>query len=140
MQAASHPGDDFAWVSVGNGWWTTPVVLGWGTVPDQLVRGSAEAPVGASVCRSGRTTHWRCGHVLSKNQTVNFVGGNVVHGLTLTSACAGGGDSGGSVLSGDQAQGVVSGAGGNCGESNTVVSFQPVNEILDRYGLTLHTS
>lgn len=140
VQGSSTAGDDYAWVSAGNGWWTTPVVLGWGTVSDQLVRGSAEAPVGASVCRSGRTTHWQCGYVLAKNQTVRYVDGTVVYGLTETSACAGPGDSGGPLLSGDQAQGVLSGAGGNCGTSNTVTSFQPVNEILNRYGLTLETA
>src|SRR5690606_20576880 len=63
FQGSSFPDNDYAWVSVGSGWWTVPVVLGWGTVPDQLVRGSGEAPVGASICRSGSTTHWHCGTV-----------------------------------------------------------------------------
>ncbi|WP_318199765.1 alpha-lytic protease prodomain-containing protein [Streptomyces sp. SCL15-4] len=137
FQGSSFPGDDYAWVSVGSGWWTVPVVLGWGTVPDQLVRGSAVAPVGSSVCRSGSTSHWHCGTVLATNETVNYSQG-AVYQLTKTSVCAEPGDSGGSFLTGDQAQGVTSGGWGNC-SSGGETWFQPVNEILSRYGLTLHT-
>lgn len=138
FQGSSFPGDDYAWVSVGNGWWTVPVVLGWGTVSDQLVRGSAEAPVGASICRSGSTTHWHCGNVLAKNETVNYSQG-AVHQMTKTSVCAEPGDSGGSFISGDQAQGVTSGGWGNCSGGGETW-HQPINEILNRYGLTLHTA
>ncbi|MEU3182723.1 S1 family peptidase [Streptomyces sp. NPDC006923] len=138
FQGSSFPGDDYAWVNVGSGWWTVPVVLGWGAVPDQLVRGSAEAPVGASICRSGSTSRWHCGNVLAKNETVNYSQG-AVHQMTKTSACAEPGDSGGSFLSGDQAQGVTSGGWGNCG-SGGETWHQPINEILGRYGLTLHTA
>ncbi|GED89384.1 serine protease [Streptomyces sp. 6-11-2] len=138
FQGSSFPDNDYAWVSVGSGWWTVPVVLGWGTVPDQLVRGSAVAPVGASVCRSGSTTHWHCGTVLALNETVNYSQG-AVHQLTKTSVCAEPGDSGGSFISGDQAQGVTSGGWGNCSGGGETW-FQPVNEILNRYGLTLHTA
>lgn len=138
FQGSSFPDNDYAWVSVGSGWWTVPVVLGWGTVPDHLVRGSAVAPVGASVCRSGSTTHWHCGTVLALNETVNYSQG-AVHQLTKTSVCAEPGDSGGSFISGDQAQGVTSGGWGNCSGGGETW-FQPVNEILNRYGLTLHTA
>ncbi|MET9552741.1 S1 family peptidase [Streptomyces sp. NPDC006645] len=138
FQGSSFPGNDYAWVNVANGWWTVPVVLGWGTIPDQLVRGSNEAPTGASICRSGSTTHWRCGNVLAKNVTVNYAQG-AVHQMVQTSACAEGGDSGGSFISGDQAQGVTSGASGNC-TSGGQSFYQPINEILSTYGLTLHTA
>ncbi|GEB57354.1 S1 family peptidase [Streptomyces gardneri] len=138
FQGSSFPGDDYAYVSIHSGWWTVPVVLGWGTIPDQLVRGSAEAPVGSSICRSGSTTHWRCGTVLAKNETVNYSQG-AVYQMTKTSVCAEGGDSGGSLLSGDQAQGVTSGGWGNC-SSGGETWFQPINEILGRYGLRLHTA
>ncbi|MFD9857696.1 S1 family peptidase [Streptomyces alboflavus] len=139
FQGSSFPGDDYAYVSIGHGWWTVPVVLGWGTIPDQLVRGSAEAPVGSSICRSGSTTKWHCGRLLAKNETVNYSDGTVVHQLTKTSVCAEGGDSGGSFISGDQAQGVTSGGWGNC-SSGGETWYQPVNEILGRYGLRLHTA
>ncbi|MER5912407.1 alpha-lytic protease prodomain-containing protein [Streptomyces sp. NPDC001982] len=138
FQGSSFPDNDYAWVNVGSGWWTVPVVLGWGTVSDQLVRGSNVAPVGASICRSGSTTHWHCGTVLALNETVNYSQG-AVHQLTKTNVCAEPGDSGGSFISGDQAQGVTSGGWGNCG-SGGETWFQPVNEILGRYGLTLHTA
>ncbi|GGQ07397.1 S1 family peptidase [Streptomyces roseolilacinus] len=138
FQGSSFPENDYAWVSVGSGWWTVPVVLGWGTVPDQLVRGSAEAPVGASVCRSGSTTRWHCGAVLAKNETVNYSQG-AVRQMTKTSVCAEPGDSGGSFISGDQAQGVTSGGWGNCSGGGQTW-HQPVNEILNRYGLRLHTT
>ncbi|WP_141203510.1 S1 family peptidase [Streptomyces griseorubiginosus] len=137
FQGSSFPDNDYAWVNVGSGWWTVPVVLGWGTVSDQLVRGSNVAPVGSSICRSGSTTHWHCGTVLAMNETVNYSQG-AVYQMTKTNVCAEGGDSGGSFISGDQAQGVTSGGWGNC-SSGGETWFQPVNEILNRYGLTLHT-
>ncbi|UED83798.1 S1 family peptidase [Streptomyces profundus] len=139
FQGSSFPGNDYAWVSVGSGWWTEPVVLGWGAVSDQLVRGSAEAPVGASICRSGSTTGWHCGTLLAKNETVNYGNGDLVHELTKTSVCAEGGDSGGAYISGDQGQGVTSGGWGNC-SSGGETWYQPLNEILSVYGLTLHTA
>ncbi|MFE5075593.1 S1 family peptidase [Streptomyces halstedii] len=138
IQGSSFPDNDYAWVNVGSGWWTVPVVLGWGTISDQLVRGSNEAPIGASICRSGSTSHWHCGNVLAKNETVNYSEG-AVHQMTKTSVCAEPGDSGGSFISGDQAQGVTSGGWGNC-SSGGETWHQPINEILNRYGLTLHTA
>ncbi|MGW6197848.1 S1 family peptidase [Kribbella sp. NPDC055110] len=139
FQGWSFPGNDYAWVATGYGWWTVPVVLGWGQVSDQLVRGSWEAPIGSSVCRSGSTTHWHCGTILAKNETVNYGNGQLFYGATKTNVCAEGGDSGGSFITGDQAQGVTSGGWGNC-SSGGETWFQPVNEILQAYGLTLHTA
>jgi streptogrisin C len=138
FQGSTFPGNDFAWVNVGSGWWTTPVVLGWGTISDQLVRGSNEAPVGASICRSGSTTHWHCGTVQGKNITVNYAQG-AVFSMTQTNVCVEGGDSGGSYISGDQAQGVTSGGSGNCTTGGQSF-YQPVNPILSHYGLTLETA
>ncbi|MFC6599107.1 S1 family peptidase [Kitasatospora paranensis] len=138
FQAGTFPGNDYSWVNVGSGWWTVPVVLGWGSVSDVLVRGSAEAPVGSSVCRSGSTTHWHCGTILGKNETVNYSQGSV-YNLTETNVCAEPGDSGGSFVTGDQAQGVTSGGWGNC-SSGGETWFQPVNPILAAYHLTLHTA
>ncbi|WP_405014668.1 S1 family peptidase [Kitasatospora sp. NBC_01539] len=135
---SSFPGNDYSYIRIANGWWTVPVVLGWGTVSDALVRGSWQAPVGSSVCRSGSTTHWHCGVVQGLNETVNYSQG-AVQQLTRTSVCAEPGDSGGSFITGDQAQGVTSGGWGNC-SSGGQTWFQPVNEILSRYGLTLVTA
>jgi streptogrisin C len=92
------------------------------------VGGSAEAPVGSAVCRSGSTTGTFCGTILAKNQTVNYPEGAVT-GLTRTDVCAEGGDSGGPWLTGDQAQGVTSGGSGDCTVGGETF-FQPVDEIL----------
>ncbi|GIJ44539.1 hypothetical protein Val02_14250 [Virgisporangium aliadipatigenens] len=105
------------------------------TVP---VAGSQEAPVGAAICRSGSTTGTRCGTVLAKNQTVNYPEGAVT-GLTRTNVCAEGGDSGGSWLSGNQAQGVTSGGSGDCTRGGETF-FQPLAEILQVNNLTLVTT
>jgi len=102
------------------------------------VAGSTEAQVGATVCRSGSTTGLHCGTILAKNQTVNYPEGTVT-GLTQTDACAEGGDSGGSWLAGDQAQGVTSGGSGDCTVGGETF-FQPINEILERNNLTLLTT
>lgn len=130
------PGRDMGWVRITSADTVTPLVNRYnGTYV--TVTGSAEAGIGASVCRSGSTTGWRCGTIQSKNQTVVYPQG-AVSGLTRTTACAEGGDSGGSWLSGSQAQGVTSGGSGNC-YTGGVTFFQPVNPILSTYGLTLVT-
>ncbi|RWA10934.1 hypothetical protein EKO27_g4155 [Xylaria grammica] len=105
---------------------------GTGTLP---VSGSTAAAVGASICRSGSTTGVHCGAVRALGATVTYSQGRVT-GLTQTSVCAEPGDSGGSFYSGAQAQGVTSGGSGDCTVGGTTY-FQPVNEILSTYGLTL---
>ncbi|MFE9743581.1 alpha-lytic protease prodomain-containing protein [Saccharothrix saharensis] len=133
---SSFPGNDYAWVRTAAGNTGRALVNRYpGTVP---VAGSTEAPVGASVCRSGSTTGWRCGTIQQKNTSVTYPEGTIT-GLTRTNACAEPGDSGGSWLTGDQAQGVTSGGSGNCTSGGTIY-FQPVNEILQVYGLRLLVS
>jgi streptogrisin C len=136
FRASAFPGDDHAWVAVNGNWVPRPIVNGYGR-GNVTVRGSTEAAVGSSVCRSGSTTGWRCGTIQAKNQTVRYPQGTVF-GLTRTSACAEGGDSGGSFITGNQAQGMTSGGSGNCTSGGTTF-FQPVRETLSRYGLTLVT-
>ncbi|KZM21097.1 uncharacterized protein EKO05_0003550 [Ascochyta rabiei] len=103
-----------------------------GTLP---VSGSTAAATGASVCRSGSTTGVYCGTIRSLGASVSYQEGRVT-GLTQTNVCAEPGDSGGSFYSGAQAQGVTSGGSGDC-SSGGVTYFQPVNEILSAYSLTL---
>lgn len=134
---SSFPGDDYAYVRTAAG---NNLV---GAVNDYSgstvgVAGSTPAPVGASVCRSGSTTGWHCGTIQAYDATVMYPQGTVT-GLIRTTVCAEPGDSGGSLLAGNQAQGVTSGGSGNCTTGGTTF-FQPVNEILNRYGLTLRTS
>src|SRR6185295_1914387 len=124
-------------VQTNNQWTPTATVAtsNQGVIP---VAGSQEAPVGASVCRTGSTTGTHCGTIQAKNATVNYPEGTVT-GLTRTNVCAEGGDSGGSWISGDQAQGVTSGGSGDCTRGGTTF-FQPVNEILATNNLTLLTT
>lgn len=133
---STFPVHDYAWVQTNGSWNTLPwVKAGGGAVP---VAGSAVASVGSSVCRSGRTTGWQCGVIEARDVTIHYAAG-LVYGATRTSACAEGGDSGGSFISGDQAQGVTSGGSGNCSVGGTTF-FQPVNPILSAYGLGLKTT
>ncbi|HEY8372543.1 MAG TPA: S1 family peptidase [Pseudonocardiaceae bacterium] len=131
---SSFPGNDYAYVRTNSNWTPRPWVNRYNG-SNVVVRGSTEAAVGASVCRSGSTTGWHCGTIQAKNQTVYYSQG-AVSGLTRTTVCAEPGDSGGSYISGSQAQGVTSGGSGNCTYGGTTY-FQPVNEILNAYGLTL---
>ncbi|MGW4461945.1 S1 family peptidase [Micromonospora sp. NPDC004704] len=132
---SSFPGNDYSFIRTNSNWVPRGVVNRYSGSTTVAVRGSTESAVGASICRSGSTTGWRCGTVQAKNQTVRYSQGSV-GGLTRTNACAEPGDSGGSWLSGNQAQGVTSGGSGNCSSGGTTY-FQPVREILSAYGLSL---
>jgi streptogrisin C len=134
---SSFPGNDYSWIRTNGNWTPQPWVNNYagGNV---VVAGSQDAAVGSSVCRSGRTTGWRCGTILGRDETIVYAQG-AVSGLSRSNACAEPGDSGGSWISGNQAQGVTSGGTGNCSSGGTMW-FQPVNEILGTYGLSLTTS
>lgn len=130
---------DFGKVDVLSGWKLTPTVHRYGGRTPITVRGAKTAPVGATVCRSGFASHWRCGTIKAKNETVVYaLDLTVVGGLTRTTACAISGDSGGSFMAGYQAQGMTSGGSGDCKEKG-VTYFQPVKEALNAYGLRLVT-
>lgn len=144
FQASRFPTNDRAWVSVGSGHTLLGRVTNYsgGFVS---VRGSTEAPTGASLCRSGRTTGWRCGSITAKNVTVNYSVGPV-YGLTQTNVCTGRGDSGGSwITSTGQAQGLTSGgnlpagSNDNCSvpTSQRQTFFERLNPVLSQYGLSL---
>ncbi|WP_062442679.1 S1 family peptidase [Herbidospora daliensis] len=134
FQGSSFPGNDYAWVAVNANWTPTPTVAG----TSATVSGSTAQVVGGSICRSGSTTGWHCGTVQQIGTSVTYSQGTV-SGVTRTNVCAEPGDSGGSWISGTQAQGVTSGGSGNCSVGGTTY-FQPVNEILSAYGLTLTTT
>jgi alpha-lytic endopeptidase len=146
VQGSSFPTNDYAWASVRSG----DILNGFvdryngGTVLDIDIVGSTEAATGASICRSGFASGYRCGTVGSKNVTVNYSVGAVFQ-LTQSTACLTQGDSGGSwITASGQAQGVSSGGalngaspGSNCTFATPVSYFQKINEILSNYGLTL---
>lgn len=134
---SSFPGNDYGLVEVASSGWeqTNEIETDSGYVP---VAGITPAQLGDRVCLSGSTSGYHCGTVEAVNETVNYGDGNVVNGLTRTSVCAEAGDSGGPFMSGNQAQGTLSGGSGGCllgGKSY----FQPIREVLATYGLTLLT-
>ncbi|THV21232.1 S1 family peptidase [Glycomyces paridis] len=136
FQASVFPGSDRAWVAVGA---SEPlynqVNMYSGT---RYVYNANQAAVGSSICRSGSTTGWHCGTVQAFNQTVYYAEGTV-RGLTRTNVCAEPGDSGGSFITGNSAQGMTSGGSGNCSSGGTTY-FQPIGPALSAWSLTLVTS
>jgi hypothetical protein len=142
VQSSTFPGSDRAWANVRS----SDVLYGQvnrynGT--NVAVRGSTEYGVGTAVCRSGYASGWRCGRITALNVTVNYSVG-AVYGLRQSSACVTQGDSGGSWMSGNQAQGVSSGGqlngaspGSNCSFTNPVTYYQRINPLLSAYGLSL---
>ncbi|MDQ3576202.1 MAG: S1 family peptidase [Actinomycetota bacterium] len=131
---STFPYYDYAWVRTNSG------VTLWGYVEGYngswyYVRGSAQAATGSGICRSGSTTGLYCGTIIARGQTVNYPQGTV-YNLTRTNVCAEPGDSGGSWISANQAQGVTSGGSGNCSSGGTTY-YQEVKPILAAYGLTL---
>jgi streptogrisin C len=146
---SSFPDNDYGTIRVTQDSASTPPrVDRYDDGSDVRIDGTEVVPVNGRVCRSGSTTGWECGRVLALGQTVNYGEGNLVHGLTQTDACAEPGDSGGSFVSRPtagsgtklvQAQGLTSGGSGNCDTGGTTY-FQPIEEVLQRYDLTLETN
>jgi streptogrisin C len=146
----SFPGNDYAAVNINNpSYWNPQGAVDMYNGFARVVRGYSQAPVGSSLCKSGRTTGWTCGTIQAYNQTVNYGGGDIVSGLVRHSACVEQGDSGGSNMSGNYAQGVSSGGqlywngsryvcGAKVGQPN-VSFYQPIGEALSAYGLSLVT-
>ena len=142
FQASSYPNNgDMAWVAL-TGTHTLPAVVDGYSAADVPVHGATVAPIGAAVCRSGRTTGWKCGTIEAYNQTVNYPDVSV-SGLTRVKVCAEGGDSGGAFITGaGQAQGVLSGGNYSCQKNVASLAtsyFQPIGPLLSGYGLTLKT-
>ncbi|MET8665767.1 S1 family peptidase [Streptomyces tendae] len=140
---------DMGIATVNSGHSITTSVGTWGNSNPVAVRGSSRASSGAALCKSGATTGWTCGTVGSYNNTVTYVDRNggpdtVVSGLASSSVCVEGGDSGGAYISGNQAQGMTSGGptGQQCSGVNSRGSsyFQPLDDALSYYGLTLNTN
>ncbi|MGN9807160.1 S1 family peptidase [Micromonospora sp. L32] len=102
----------------------------------QDITAAGNAFVGQSVRRSGSTTGLRSGSVTALNATVNYAEGSV-SGLIRTNVCAEPGDSGGSLFAGSTALGLTSGGSGNCSSGGTTY-FQPVPEVLSRYGVSVY--
>jgi streptogrisin C len=146
FQASTFPESDFSFVATNEQWTPVGEVNSFGAADGNLpVAGSEEAPIGTSVCKFGSTSGASCGVIQALDVTVNFVdpedpsGFVTVSGMIQTDVCAEPGDSGGSLLAGDQAQGVVSGGSGDCVTGGQTF-FQPINEVLQVLDLTLLTT
>lgn len=132
---SSFPGNDFGSVGVIEGWDQQGYVEGWGN-GNVAVKGIADATVGSTLCKSGKSTGWTCGRIVARNVTVNYGNNRVVRGLFQHTACVETGDSGGANMTGAYAQGITSGAAlidGQClekhGRTNESYS-QPIAEVL----------
>ncbi|WP_329083221.1 S1 family peptidase [Streptosporangium sp. NBC_01469] len=136
VQASTFPGQDFSWVKVNDDWNPRPLVGNdsGGTVH---VYGAKKAIPGASACLSGSgaVINWRCGTIQQHDADITYPQGVVKH-LIRTSACGIPGNSGGSLISINQAQGVISGGSGDCDLAGFTY-IQPIHEILSAYDLTL---
>jgi hypothetical protein len=134
----SYPTEDMAWVRTTADWRPTAEARGLGPI-----NGHEPATEDTTVCHSGDRTGVHCGTILAKNVTIVYTDSNggpstTVTGLTMTDACAEKGDSGGPVVVGDQAQGVISGSDTRtCAQGDDRTYFQPIIPILSAYDLTL---
>jgi Alpha-lytic protease prodomain/Trypsin len=146
-RTANFPADDFGsfWNSYPSYWQPSPSVNLYNGTYAKLAGQWDNPPVGATVCKSGRTTGFTCGTITAVNQTVAYPEGTV-YGLVRHTACVEGGDSGGANISaGYFALGVTSGAStvrttGQClskvGGAN-ISWYQPIGEALTANGLRL---
>jgi streptogrisin D len=136
VAASSFPGNDFGAIRISNPAALDPRggVLYYGAFRD--ITGASRVVVGSTACKTGSTTGTTCGTVQAYNVTVRYAEGTV-YGLTRTNLCTQPGDSGGAMFAGSQAQGITSGGTiGGCGQGFQSF-FQPADEALSVYGLTL---
>jgi hypothetical protein len=136
VAASSFPGNDYGAIRISNPAALDPRggVLYFGQFRD--ITGAGRVPVNSSACKTGSTTGTTCGTVLAYNVTVNYAEGTV-YGLTRTDICTQPGDSGGPLFAGNTAQGITSGGTiGGC-RAGFRSFFQPADEPLSVYGLTL---
>ncbi|NRQ38258.1 trypsin-like serine protease [Nonomuraea sp. NN258] len=137
VRGAVFPGSNMGWVAV-NANWVPRGVVNDGRGGEIAVRGAQQAPVGATVCRSGSTTGWHCGTLLRRNAVVNYPQGTV-YGLIETNVCAEPGDRGGPLMWNGHVQGLLVGFSGNCTTGGRSF-YQPITPILQAFGLTLLAS
>jgi alpha-lytic endopeptidase len=143
--AVSYPGNDYALVNVRNSDVLYGYVLNYagGFYP---VRGSAVTNPGGPICRSGHRSGFACGDITKINVSTSY-GDGLITGLRESNVCVTKGDSGGSWITADQAQGVSSGGeldrntGSNCGWPRESIKswYQRINPVLSAYGLSLVT-
>ncbi|MET9269133.1 S1 family peptidase [Kribbella sp. NPDC003557] len=136
VAGSSFPGNDYAIVRYSTSYTNHPGTVDLYNGSSQDITSAGNASVGQAVKRSGSTTGVHSGSVTATNATVNYAEGTVT-GLIRTTVCAEGGDSGGALFAGSVALGLTSGGSGNCSSGGTTY-FQPVTEVLSRYGVSVY--
>jgi len=124
-------GNDAGLIAVAKGYYVaTPTVSVWNGATGEAdstidVLDRTPAVTRALICKSGATTGWSCGHVVSVDTRVK-VEGEYVNSI-VTDVCTMGGDSGGAVVIGNSAVGTVSWgtASGSC-QSDDYAGFFPL--------------
>jgi hypothetical protein len=148
---SDHPLNDYGMVRILDPafWKPKGEILDFGT--PVAVTAFGQAPVGATVCKTGRTTGTTCGAILNHNLAILYQAppplGGLVLDLTEVNACNRPGDSGGPVYQptaqfGPVAQGLTSGTivdnAGNCLPGALARTYvQPVGEALAAYNVQL---
>ncbi|MCE7081865.1 S1 family peptidase [Streptomyces sp. ST2-7A] len=132
---SNFPGADYGYIALQGGSSANPsqVICG-GSIVN--ITGTSNAYVGMPVTRSGSTTGCRSGSVTGLNFTVNYGGGDIVHGMIRTNVCAQPGDSGGPLWTGSSAVGILSGGSGDCTFGGTTF-YEPIGRALSNHGLTI---
>jgi streptogrisin D len=137
VAASSFPGNDYGAIRISSPASLDPRggVLHYGAFRD--ITGAGRVAVGSQACKTGSTTGTTCGTVQAYNVTVRYAEGTV-YGMTRTNICTQPGDSGGAMYAGSLAQGITSGGTiGGCSQAGFQSFFQPADEALNAYGLTL---
>jgi putative cell wall-binding protein len=124
---------DAAWtprpaVGVWGGSNSAPVTAG----TPQTVRDYGDAIVGQNVCKSGRTTGWTCGTVKYVDEVLSVGGGKSINADIVDGMCALQGDSGGAVVSGAYAMGLLSaGTYDSCTQTGRFSAVFPMVSNVD---------
>lgn len=130
--ASSYPGNDYGIVRYDNSTIPRPGTVRCGQNEIDIT-GSVEPRVGMPFSIAGYNC--RAATVQALNVTVNLADG-IVHGLFRSNACAAPSDSGAASFTGNLALGLLSVGSTSC-TTGGITYWQPVNEVLTAYGLTL---
>lgn len=138
---------DTALYATAPAWTPVPAVGSWGGNQGSAdagqratVRDYTRAVVNQSICKSGRKTGWTCGTVSAVDRA-STIGTTDVNAF-LSNVCALTGDSGGAVISGSYAVGVISFGDykTGCGETGRTTGSFPIDSQFFESALDVQTS